>query len=66
MTCKGFIDLSEVVSVVSVMPLKNVQGVPKKADDDAFFEVSSLPALHHPPTQIIRVLTYTGTAACRD
>ena len=35
--CKGFIDLAEVVNVAS---LKNVQGAPKKADDNAFFEVS--------------------------
>ncbi len=34
--CKGFIDLAE---VTSVMPLKNVQGAPKKADEKAFFEV---------------------------
>ena len=36
-TCKGFIDLADVVSVAAI---KNVQGAPKKSDDGAFFEVS--------------------------
>lgn len=36
--CKGFIDLAE---VVSVQPIKNVQGAPKKSDENAFFEVVS-------------------------
>jgi len=36
--CKGYIDLAEVQSVT---PLKNVQGAPKKADDNAFFELKT-------------------------
>ncbi len=34
--CKGFIDLADVESVQAI---RNVQGAPKKADDNAFFEV---------------------------
>lgn len=37
--CKGFIDLAE---VVSVQPIKNVQGAPKKSDENAFFELRTL------------------------
>ena len=33
---KDIIDLKDVVAVT---PLKNVQGAPKKADENAFFEV---------------------------
>ena len=36
--CKGFIDLADVVSV-SPITFKNVQGAPKKSDENAFFEV---------------------------
>jgi myotubularin-related protein 5/13 len=36
--CKGFIDLQE---VISASPIKNVQGAPKKADENAFFEVGT-------------------------
>lgn len=35
---KGFIDLSEVESV-KALGSKHVQGAPKKADENAFFEV---------------------------
>ena len=35
-SCKGFIDMKEVTSVVE---LSNVQGLPKRADDHAVFEV---------------------------
>ena len=34
--CKGYIDLFDVISVQSI---KNVQGAPKKSDENAFFEV---------------------------
>ena len=34
--CKGFIDLAE---VVSVQPVKNMPGAPKKADENSFIEV---------------------------
>ena len=37
--CRGFIDLAE---VISVMPTKPVPGAPKRADDNAFFEVQSV------------------------
>ena len=36
--CKGFIELFE---VQSVQPIRNVQGAPKKADENAFFEVGN-------------------------
>lgn len=34
--CKGYVDLKDVVYVMAV---KNVQGAPKKVDENAFFEV---------------------------
>lgn len=34
--CKGFIELFD---VQSVQPIRNVQGAPKKSDENAFFEV---------------------------
>ena len=37
--CKGYIDLFDVISVQSI---KNVQGAPKKSDENAFFEVKSI------------------------
>nr|XP_022319360.1 myotubularin-related protein 13-like isoform X4 [Crassostrea virginica] len=36
--CKGFIELFE---VQSVQPIRNVQGAPKKADENAFFELKT-------------------------
>lgn len=37
--CRGFIDLAEVISVT---PTKSGQVAPKRANDNAFFEVSYL------------------------
>lgn len=34
--CRGFIDLAEVINVSSTKP---IAGAPKKADENAFFEV---------------------------
>ncbi|KAJ8313207.1 hypothetical protein KUTeg_009240 [Tegillarca granosa] len=36
--CRGYIDMLE---VVSVHPIKNVQGAPKKAEENAFFELKT-------------------------
>lgn len=38
-SCKGCIDLKDVVSVMAV---KNVQGAPKKVDENAFFEMRTV------------------------
>uniref|UniRef100_A0A0L8FQN0 PH domain-containing protein n=1 Tax=Octopus bimaculoides TaxID=37653 RepID=A0A0L8FQN0_OCTBM len=38
-SCKGYIDLGE---VVSVQPIKNVQGAPKKSDENGCFELRTM------------------------
>ncbi|KAL3842272.1 hypothetical protein ACJMK2_020304 [Sinanodonta woodiana] len=43
---KGFIDLSEVESVKSIS-VKSIQGVPKKADENAFFELKTTRRFYH-------------------
>ncbi|KAI0213841.1 Myotubularin-related protein 13 [Lamellibrachia satsuma] len=53
LTCKGFIDLADVVSVGAI---KNVQGAPKKSDDGAFFEMKTV-------RRIYNFLAPDGTAA---
>ncbi|KAL5006472.1 hypothetical protein ScPMuIL_015278 [Solemya velum] len=42
--CKGFIDLSE---VISVMQIRNVPGALKKADENAFFELKTMRRLYN-------------------
>jgi len=42
--CKGFIDLAEVVSVQTI---KNIQSAPKKADENAAFELKTVRRLYN-------------------
>ena len=49
---KGFIDMKEVTSVVE---LSNVQGLPKKADDHAVFEVSRYLLVSHMTVHVLWV-----------
>ncbi|KAK3103033.1 hypothetical protein FSP39_015926, partial [Pinctada imbricata] len=43
-SCKGYIDLFD---VISVQPIKNVQGAPKRSDENAFFELKTNKRFYH-------------------
>ncbi|XP_064634624.1 myotubularin-related protein 13-like isoform X5 [Lineus longissimus] len=59
--CKGFIDLQE---VISASPIKNVQGAPKKADENAFFEVGTC-RLHYSMRTLKRFYNFLATDASK-